>query len=125
MRSRTLSRSIWTVAAAAWIAWAVPAAGAMRCDLPLLPGQPFTVAWPGAVDLDADGLKQAVDYATSHNAYSVRVYRHNCLAAKSSLDVLTENVPNNVWSATKGVVSMLAGRAEKLGKLQLDDPIGK
>ena len=97
----------------------------MRCELPLLPGQPFTVAWPGAVDLDAAVLKQAVDYAAAHNSYSVRVYRHNCLAAKSSLDVLTENVPNNVWSTTKGVVSMLAGRAEKLGKLSLDDPIGK
>jgi CubicO group peptidase (beta-lactamase class C family) len=111
--------------AAAWIACAAPAAAAMQCDLPLLPGQPFTVAWPGAVDLDAALLAQAVDYAAAHNAYSVRVYRHNCLAAKSSLDQLTENVPNNIWSATKGVVAMLAGRAEKLGKLSLDDPIGK
>jgi CubicO group peptidase (beta-lactamase class C family) len=125
MRSRIFSRSIFTTAAAAWLAWAAPAAGAMRCELPLLPGQPFTVGWPGALDLDAAALKQAVDYAASHNAYSVRVYRHNCLAAKSALDQLTENVPNNVWSSTKGVVSMLAGRAEKLGKLTLDDPIGK
>jgi hypothetical protein len=79
----------------------------------------------GRVDLDAAALKQAVDYASAHNSYSVRVYRHNCLAAKSTLDQLTENVPNNVWSTTKGVISMLVGRAEKLGKLSLDDPIGK
>src|SRR5687767_4982122 len=123
MQHRPNHRFAWiAVALAVAAAGAAPAAATMRCELPLLPGQPFTVAWPGAVDLDAAALKQAVDYAAAHNSYSVRVYRHNCLAAKSSLDMLTENVPNNVWSTTKGVVSMLAGRAEKLGKLSLDDP---
>ncbi len=126
MLDRPNSRIAWiTVALALAAAGAAPASATLRCELPLLPGQPFTVAWPGAVDLDGAALQQAVDYAAAHNSYSVRVYRHNCLAAKSSLDVLTENVPNNVWSTTKGVVSMLAGRAEKLGKLSLDDPIGK
>jgi CubicO group peptidase (beta-lactamase class C family) len=124
MRNRLLFSMLAASAASAWIAWA-PAAAAMRCELPLLPGQPFTVGWPSALGLDAAALKQAVDYATAHNSYSVRVYRHNCLAARSSLDVLTEDVPNNVWSTTKGVVAMLAGRAEKLGKLSLGDPIGK
>src|SRR5688572_6232060 len=124
MRKRTL----WSIAVAAlavWIGAALPAAATLRCELPLLPGQPFTIGWPGALDLDGALLKEAVDYAAAHNAYSVRVYRHNCLAAKSALDQLTENVPNNVWSTTKGVVAMLVGRAEKLGKLSLDDPIGK
>ncbi len=125
MRIRSLWRSIGAGVVAAWFAWGAPAAATMRCELPMLPGQPFNVTWPGAVDLDAAKLKQAVDYAAAHLSFSVRVYRHNCLVAKSSLDLLTESVPNNVWSTTKGVISMLAGRAEKLGKLSLDDPIGK
>jgi CubicO group peptidase (beta-lactamase class C family) len=128
MENRVRARrglSIWIATFAAAALAGAASAAALQCELPLLPGQPFTVGWPGSLDLDAAALKEAVDYASAHNSYSVRVYRHNCLAAKSTLDQLTENVPNNVWSTTKGVISMLVGRAEKLGKLSLDDPIGK
>ena len=69
-------------------------------------------------------MKRAVDYASQHNSRSVRIYRHNCLVATSALDPLIENVAFDVWSTTKGVTSMLAGRAEQLGYLDLDDPIG-
>ena len=110
--------------AAALCGIAAPAAATQRCELPAGAGQPFAAAWPGDVDLDPIDVKRAVDYATQHNSRSVRVYRHNCLVATSALDPLSENVAFDVWSTTKGVTSMLAGRAEKLGYLDLDDPIG-
>jgi hypothetical protein len=77
------------------------------------------------LNLDPDAVSRALLYATSTNALSIQIYRYGCLAGKGPLDPVTESVQNNVWSTTKGVVSMLTGRALTLGLLQLDDPIGK
>lgn len=80
---------------------------------------------PSAVSLDEDRLQQSVDYAVAKGSQSVRVYRHGCLVATGSNDASVEHVPLPAWSMTKGVVSMLVGRAVELGLLAVDDPIGK
>ncbi|ROH86527.1 class A beta-lactamase-related serine hydrolase [Stagnimonas aquatica] len=99
---------------------------ALKCALPSADGgDDFQTAEPEALALDPAAVSQALLYATSTNAQSIRIYRHGCLAGKGALDTLTESIPNNVWSTTKGVTSMLVGRAVTLGKLRLDDSVGR
>lgn len=107
---------------------AITAAGAHpashRCSLPD-DGSGFHRRDPGDVALDPEGVQEALDYATERSARSVRVYRHNCLVGTSRLDPATESTQRNLWSSTKGVVSMLTGRAATLGHLSLSDRIGQ
>lgn len=96
----------------------------LKCALPS--GEPgFQAMAPEDLNLDPAAVSRALLYATTTNALSIQIYRYGCLAGKGLLDPLTESVQNNVWSTTKGVVSMLTGRALTLGLLKLDDPIGK
>jgi CubicO group peptidase (beta-lactamase class C family) len=95
-----------------------------HCEAPA-PGAAFEVAEPEEVRLDRAGLEAAVDYASKRGAQSVRVYRHGCLIARSANDPSTERVPMSGWSMTKGVVATVVGRAVALGRLGVDDPIGK
>jgi CubicO group peptidase (beta-lactamase class C family) len=99
--------------------------GALARECPDPAGsEPFEQVAPEEVDLDPGAVRDAIGFATTRNAYSVRVYRHGCLAGASVLDPLTETMPNDVWSTTKAVVSLLTGRAATLGLLHIDDPIG-
>ncbi len=88
-------------------------------------GQDFKTTSPESVGLDGQALAEAVNFASSRGGISVRILRHGYLVDTSWLDPITGAVPNNIWSSTKGVVSLLTGRALTLGKLSLDDPIGK
>lgn len=96
----------------------------LRCELPA-GSDAFAAKDPEQLDLDPQAVSQAILYATTTNALSIRIYRYGCLAGTGPLDALTGSVPNNVWSTTKGVVSVLTGRAVQMGLLKLDDPIGK
>ncbi len=84
----------------------------------------FTSAPPEDVDLDPAAVRDAVAFASANLASTVRIYRRNCLVATSGNDALAAETPVNLWSATKGVVSILTGRAVTLGRLGLDDPVG-
>jgi CubicO group peptidase (beta-lactamase class C family) len=84
----------------------------------------FVAASPAQVDLDPQAVRLAIAYATTQASSSVRVYRRHCLVGTSGYDGLTQFTPANLWSATKGVVAMLVGRAIRMGRLGLDDPIG-
>ncbi len=95
-----------------------------RCAPPATAGD-FERAAPAAVDLNPNAVNDAVGFATANLAASVRIYRHDCLVATSVADPDTENVPAGLWSATKGVVSLLVGRAATMGALSVDDPIGR
>jgi CubicO group peptidase (beta-lactamase class C family) len=101
----------------------VVAGGPTRCADPA--GGDFQWADPADVDLDPSAVRQAVDYATRTLAASVRVYRHDCLVAESGADTNTRYVPAGLWSATKGIVAVLVGRAVRMGRLSVDDPIGR
>ena len=97
---------------------------AKTCKLPAS-GQPFETATPAEVNLDATAVKKAVKYANTHQRISIQIFRHNCLVATGPLDIITDDIPNNVWSCTKSVISMLTGIAHSQGKLNFNDQIGK
>lgn len=75
--------------------------------------------------MDRERLRRAVSYATARGAQSVRIYRHGCLVARSGNDPVTEKMRLAGWSMTKGVVSVVVGRAAAMGLLSVDDPISK
>lgn len=89
-----------------------------------LPGNAVQRSDSAAQQLDPAAVRDAVAYAQTHLRLSVRIYRNNCLVGTGPLDPVTQNVPTNVWSSTKSVVSMATGIAYGQGKLGLDDPIG-
>ncbi len=101
----------------------VTGATASACTVPS--GDQFTSRSPAPEQLDPAALRVAVAYATANQAVSVRIYRHDCLVAESGNDPSAELEPSNLWSATKGIVGLLVGRAVTLGDLGLDDPIGR
>lgn len=105
-----------------------PRPQAMRCAEPATgsdAASSATLVDPQAVGLDSALVRQAVDYAVAKGTQSVRVYRHGCLVGVGSDDPQLERQPLPGWSMTKGVVSMLVGRAVTLGRLSVDDPIGR
>ncbi len=79
---------------------------------------------PAAQELDPAAVRDALAYAQANMRLSVQIYRNNCLVGTGPLDPVTQNVPFNVFSSTKSIVSMATGIAEGQGKLALDDPIG-
>jgi len=96
----------------------------MACEIPRGAAD-FASAAPSEVSLDADALRSALSGASMNLASSVRVYRHDCLIATSGNDWRSATAPANLWSGTKTIVSLLVGRAITLGRLHLDDPIGR
>lgn len=80
---------------------------------------------PAAVGMDGAVVQHALDYAVAKGSQSIRVYRHGCLVGAGANDASVDWVPLPAWSMTKGVVSLLVGRAVQMGKLGVDDPIGK
>lgn len=94
-----------------------------RCSEPA-PGSDAERVSPGDVAVDAEMLQSALDYAVVKGSQSVRVYRHGCLIGTGANDPSAEWVPLPAWSMTKGVVSMVVGRAVALGELGVDDPVG-
>lgn len=118
-------RSLLAACAAAAVLGPAPAAHAATTCAPPTGPEEFQRVAPAQVDLDGARLRSATRFMTSRLALSVRIYRHGCLAATSDLDRYTQHTRNNLWSATKGVVALLAGRAITQGALGLDDPIGR
>jgi CubicO group peptidase (beta-lactamase class C family) len=94
------------------------------CEQPTADGE-FERVDPARVDLDAEAVADAILYATAKGAQSVRVYRHDCLVGTSGWDPSTEWSLLPAWSMTKGVVSVVVGRAVALGLMDVDAPIGR
>jgi CubicO group peptidase (beta-lactamase class C family) len=82
-------------------------------------------AAPEQVGLDSELLAQALAFVGGRNRLNVQVFRHNCLIGEGPTNVQTGNVAWNIWSATKSVVSLLAGMAWDQGKLDLEAPIDR
>jgi CubicO group peptidase (beta-lactamase class C family) len=95
-----------------------------QCSLPDI-GEKFQSALPAEVNIDQAAVDEAIAYATTHGRISIQIFRHNCRIATGPLDLLTDEIPNNVFSVTKSVISMIAGIAYDRNLLALDDPIGK
>ena len=92
------------------------------CPVPAT-GEPFAPRSPSALGFDPVALTAAIRFGARQASTSVRVYRHGCLAGKSSTDAATERLPYPLASASKGVLSLAVGRAVTLGKVDLDAPI--
>ncbi|MCZ7628702.1 MAG: serine hydrolase [Microthrixaceae bacterium] len=101
-----------------------PDGGHLTCPVPR-GSDPFAAAGAEDLDMDRERLRRAVSYATARGAQSVRIYRHGCLVARSGNDPVTEKMRLAGWSMTKGVVSVVVGRAAAMGLLSVDDPISK
>ncbi len=99
-----------------------PQPRAQRCDIA---GGDTALVNPAVVGLDVEQVQRAVGVAAQSGASSLRVYRHDCLVAKSLADTVTERMRLPLWSLTKGLVALVAGRAVTLGFAHLDDSIGK
>ncbi len=95
-----------------------------RCALPAAGGD-FTTANPDATGVGTDAVQHAINVIAPMLTTSLRVYRHGCLIGKTNLDDAEKNQRQQFFSATKTVVSLLVGRVVTLGKLSIDDPIGK
>jgi len=87
-------------------------------------GDDFEQVAPGAVGLDAEVVRRTAEYVAATGARSYRIHRHGCLVADGGLDRGSADDPQPGFSMTKGVVSLVVGRAEQLGLLDVDDPVG-
>ncbi len=98
--------------------------GVKTCAQPAS-GSTFPTAKPEQENLDPAAVGAAIGYAETHMRASVQIFRNNCLVGASPLNVATADVPWEIFSSTKSVVSILTGIAYDQHKLALDDPIGK
>jgi CubicO group peptidase (beta-lactamase class C family) len=93
------------------------------CALPSS-GQSFGNATPAQEDLNPAAVQQAILYAETHLRASVQIFRNNCKVAQGLLDPVTNDIPYEIFSSTKSVISMLTGIAYQQHRLALSDPIG-
>jgi CubicO group peptidase (beta-lactamase class C family) len=94
------------------------------CALPAS-GTTFATATPQQENLDPAAVNAALAYADTHLRLSVQIFRNNCLVGTDPLNAVTANIPWEIFSSTKSVISILTGIAYDQHKLALDDPIGK
>jgi CubicO group peptidase (beta-lactamase class C family) len=85
----------------------------------------WQTARPEEVGLDAAALQKTADYYRDQLQGTMRVYRFGCLVQTGAFDAVTERMPTQLFSNTKPVMTLVVGRAIELGKLSLDDTVGK
>ncbi|MGX1805342.1 serine hydrolase domain-containing protein [Nocardia sp. NPDC055321] len=88
-------------------------------------GRTPETAAPEEVGLDSAALDRALDFVADPTRFTVSIYRNNCLVAAGPTNAQAENMPWNLWSSTKSVVSMVAGIAVDAGLLRVTDPIDR
>ncbi|WP_064742981.1 serine hydrolase domain-containing protein [Pseudonocardia spinosispora] len=106
------------------VASAAPGKEPKHCAVPTGSAKPET-ATPEEANFDRAALNRAVLFISSRNRFNAQIYRNNCLVAGDPINPLTNNAPMNIFSATKSVVSMVAGIAVTRHRLDLDAPIGR
>lgn len=100
-----------------------PPGGERHCRLPET-GRDFTAVNATDVGVEPNAVQSAIGQAMPFTT-SLRVYRNDCLIGKTLLDDGTKWAPQQLFSMTKSVVSLLVGRAVTLGRLSIDDPISR
>jgi CubicO group peptidase (beta-lactamase class C family) len=104
-------------------AHAAPSAkAAVHCDDP---GADYQTASAESVGIDQAKLRKAIDYWTAHGSDTVKVFRNNCFIDEGSIDPVADKFPHIIFSHTKTILSLVVGRAQQQGKLNVNDPIGK
>ncbi|MCW2750738.1 MAG: hypothetical protein JWR83_1848, partial [Aeromicrobium sp.] len=82
-------------------------------------------AKPSEEAMDQSAVNAAILYAQTHLRASVQIFRNDCKIGQGLLDPITDQVPMELFSSTKSVISILTGIAYDQHKLKLGDPIGK
>ncbi|KAL3425312.1 hypothetical protein PVAG01_02103 [Phlyctema vagabunda] len=95
-----------------------------QCRLPDA-AESFETALGSEVNINQTIANQAIQQFTTLGTVSIKIFRYNCLVAESPLSTPLDSVRKNIFSATKGVISILAGIAIDQGKLRLEDSIDK
>ncbi|KAH8898827.1 beta-lactamase/transpeptidase-like protein [Thozetella sp. PMI_491] len=98
-----------------------------QCILPNADGH-FETASASELNVDQALLNKAIVDTSKNGSISIKVFRNNCLIGSSQAlypDAKSDNINKNIYSATKGVISILTGIAYEQGYLQLDDRIDK
>ncbi|MFN8050340.1 MAG: serine hydrolase domain-containing protein [Acidimicrobiales bacterium] len=98
--------------------------GDRRCGLPA-PGQDFEAVDPASAGVAPDAVRNAIARLAPQFTVSLRIYRHDCLIGQTVNDAVADTRPAELFSMTKSVVSLAVGRAVSIGRLGLDDPIGR
>lgn len=93
------------------------------CSAPAV-GEDFQRRSPESMGVDPAALHDALDYASAHARFSIQVVRDNCLIGEGQYNQYSVDQQWQLFSATKGIVSLVAGAAWDQGKLDLDAPIG-
>ncbi|HET6152542.1 MAG TPA: serine hydrolase [Marmoricola sp.] len=94
------------------------------CALPAS-GTRFATATPAQESISASAVKAALAYAQTHLRASVQIFRNNCKIGQGLLDPVTDQVPMEIFSSTKSVISILTGIALSQHRIVLDAPIGR
>lgn len=84
-----------------------------------------TVMAPERLGVDKAGLDDAIAFAASRMRTHIQVFRNNCLIGAGPLNATTGDVPWNLFSSTKSVISMLAGIAYTQHRLDLNASIAR
>ncbi len=113
---------LWTIAGGLGGTAVAEPGGLKHCEV--RQGRQFPTATPEEVGVDSAALRDAIAAAASPTRLNFKVFRNNCLIAAGPQNERTGGLPWNLWSATKSVVSLVAGIAVDEGLLGLDDPIG-
>lgn len=95
-----------------------------ECSAPALAPDGFERAHPEQVEMDGAALQRAIDFASSRMRTNIQVFRYNCLVGEGPFNDISGNIPGNLMSGTKSVVSMIAGVAVTHGLLDVEAPIG-
>ena len=77
---------------------------------------------PAAVGMDPAGVEAAIEFGMEHSSNTVRVYRFGCkVGAEPSLP---PDSKYESWSLAKSITALAFGRAQTLGLISADDPLG-
>ena len=88
------------------------------------PGAEWQRATPAEAGMDAAKLQDAMDYGSSQQAQSLRVYRHGCLVGEDRAAPVNRSQQFQSYSMAKSVTALIFGRAMTLGLISPDDPVG-
>lgn len=99
---------------------ATPAAPGCR----MTPAQEYQRVDSDTLGLHARRLQDALAYAATEGASTIKVFRHGCLVGQGFRDDVLERIPTLNAGQTKTVVALVAGILVDRGWVDLDAPVG-
>lgn len=88
-------------------------------------GEPFGTATPAQVGLDGKVLDELASKHLMALQRTLYVFRFGCLVKTGQLNSVFENIPQHMWSMTKGFSAATIGRAVTMGFFNVHDKVGK